>query len=113
MLISKIYRDGGPAISAWDIAGLHIGVDIRGTLNRPGDRDEGWTVEIAMPWKILKEAAPGQKPPKAGDRWRVNFSRVEWQVDVTDARYTKRLRAGTTEPLPETNWVWRPQGAID
>ena len=113
LLLIKPYRDGGPAIHAWDIAGLQIGVDVHGTLNRPGDRDEGWSVEIAMPWKILKEAAPGQKPPKPGDRWRVNFSRVEWQVDVTDGRYTKRLKPGTTEPLPEDNWVWSPQGAID
>jgi hypothetical protein len=30
---------------------LQVGIDVRGTINRPGDRDEGWTVEIAMPWK--------------------------------------------------------------
>ena len=46
LMLMKPYRDGGPAIHAWDIAGLQVGVDIRGTINRPGDRDEGWTVEI-------------------------------------------------------------------
>src|SRR6267143_4297485 len=105
--------DGGPAIHAWDIAGLQVGVDVRGTLNRPGDADEGWTVEIAMPWKILREAAPDHKPPRPGDRWRVNFSRVEWQVDVSGGRYAKRLKPGTQDLLPENNWVWSPQGAID
>jgi hypothetical protein len=113
LMLIKPYRDGGPAISAWDIAGLHIGVDIRGTLNRPGDRDEGWTVEIAMPWKILREAAPDRRPPKPGDRWRVNFSRVEWQVDVAGGRYAKRVAPGTKDALPENNWVWSPQGAIN
>jgi hypothetical protein len=113
LMLIKPYRDGGPAIHAWDIAGLQIGVDVRGTLNRPGDRDEGWSVEIAMPWKILREAAPDHKPPRSGDRWRVNFSRVEWQVDVTDGRYAKRLEPGTKTPRPEDNWVWSPQGAID
>ena len=113
LMLLKPYRDGGPAINAWDIAGLKIGVDVRGTLNRPGDRDEGWTVEIAMPWKILREAASDRRPPKAGDRWRVNFSRVQWLVDVTDGRYAKRLRPGTQDPLPEHNWVWSPQGAIN
>ena len=113
LLLIKPYRDGGPAIHAWDIAGLKIGIDVRGTLNRPGDRDDGWTVEIAMPWKILRETARGQKPPQPGDRWRVNFSRVQWQTDVTEARYVKRLKPGTKDPLPEDNWVWSPQGAID
>lgn len=113
LMLVKPYRDGGPAIHAWDIAGLQVGVDVRGTSNRPGDRDEGWTVEIAMPWKILREAAPNHKAPRPGDRWRVNFSRVEWQVDVTDGRYVKRLEPGTTDRLPENNWVWSPQGAID
>ena len=113
LLLIKPYRDGGPAIHAWDIAGLLVGVDVRGTINRPSRRDEGWTVEIAMPWTILKEAAPEHRPPRPGDRWRVNFSRVEWQVDVVNGRYAKRLKPGSTDPLPEDNWVWSPQGAID
>ena len=113
LMLLKPYRDGGPAIHGWDIAGLQVGIDVRGTVNRPGDRDEGWTVEIAMPWKILREAAPERRAPKPGERWRVNFSRVEWQVDVVDGRYAKRLAPGTTEALREDNWVWSPQGAIN
>ena len=121
LLLIKPYRDGGPAIHAWDIAGLKIGIDVRGTLNRPGDRDTGWSVEIAMPWAILRETAPGRKTPQIGDRWRVNFSRVQWQVDpgagpstpLGTGGYVKRMRPGTTTPLPEDNWVWSPQGAID
>ena len=113
LMLIKPYRDGGRAIDAWDIAGLQVGIDIRGTINRPGDRDDGWTVEVAMPWRILREAAPGRKPPQSGDRWRVNFSRVEWQVDATDGRYGKRLKPGMKDPLPEDNWVWSPQGAIN
>ncbi len=113
LLLIKPYRDGGPAIHAWDIAGLQVGVDVRGTLNQPGDRDDGWTVEIAMPLKVLAEAAPGHKPPGRGDRWRLNFSRVEWQVDAAGASYAKRLAPGSKDPISEDNWVWSPQGAID
>ncbi len=113
LMLIKPYRDGGRAIDAWDIAGLQVGIDLRGTINRPGDRDEGWTVELAMPWRILREAAPDRKPPQPGDRWRVNFSRVEWHIDVTDGRYAKRVKPGTKDPLPEANWVWSPQGAIN
>lgn len=114
LMLVKPYRDGGPAIHAWDIAGLQARVDVKGTINRPGDRDDGWTIELALPWTILKEAAPAPRGvPKPGDRWRVNFSRVEWQVDVVEAKYSKRLQAGSKNPLPESNWVWSPQGAID
>lgn len=113
LMLLQPYRDGGPPIDGWDIAGLRVGVDVRGTINRPGDRDEGWTVEMALPWKALREAAPGQKAPRAGDRWRINFSRVEWQTDVKDGAYVKRLDAGSGKPLPEDNWVWSPQGAVD
>jgi Carbohydrate family 9 binding domain-like len=113
LMLVQPYRDSGPAIHAWDIAGLQLGVDVQGTINRPGDRDDRWTVEIAMPWKILREAAPGRRPPRAGDQWRVNFSRVEWQVDVVQGAYAKRLDAKTGKPLPEDNWVWSPQGAVD
>ena len=82
LLLIQPYRDGGPAIHAWDIAGLRTAVDLRGTINRPEDRDEGWSIETAIPWKILAEAAPRRARPRAGDQWRVNFSRVQWQLDV-------------------------------
>jgi hypothetical protein len=113
LMLVKPYRDGGPAITAWDVAGLRSAVALRGTLNRPGDRDEGWTVEIAIPWRVLQETAPGKRPPQPGDQWRVNFSRVEWLTDQKDGRYLKRLDTTTGKPLPPDNWVWSPQGVID
>lgn len=115
LLLLQPYRDGGPALNAWDIAGLKTAVDVRGTINRSGDRDEGWTVEIAMPWKVLREAAAGGRAPRHGEHWRVNFSRVEWQMDIKEgaAGYTKRLDARTGKPFPEDNWVWSPQGAVN
>jgi hypothetical protein len=113
LLLVQPYRDGGPAVHAWDIAGLEVGVDVRGTINRPGDRDEGWTLEIAMPWSILREAAPAHRAPRAGEQWRVNFSRVQWRTLVRDGAYAKERDPSTSRPLPEQNWVWSPQGAIN
>ena len=113
LMLVQPYRDGGPAIHAWDIAGLKSGVHVRGTINKPGDRDEAWTVEIAMPWDILREAAPSKSAPRPGDQWRVNFSRVEWHVDAFDGKYVKRRDSQGGKPLPEENWVWSPQGAVN
>jgi hypothetical protein len=113
LLLIQPYRDGGPAIHAWDIAGLRTAVDLRGTINRPADRDDGWSIEMAIPWKMLAESAPRRARPRPGDQWRVNFSRVQWQLDVREGRYAKRLDHRTGKPLPEDNWVWSPQGAIN
>jgi len=41
--------------------------------------------------------------------WRIDFSRVEWLVDIIDGKYRKIPR----EMRPEDNWVWSPQGVID
>ncbi len=66
LFLVRPYRDGGPAIHAWDIQGLKTAVKLAGTLNQPGDKDKSWFVEIAMPWDILKEAAGRQGGAEAG-----------------------------------------------
>lgn len=113
LLLPQPYRDGGSAIDGWDIAGLEVGVDIRGTLNKPGDKDDGWSVELALPWKILEETSAHKRAPRDGEQWRINFSRVEWHTDIVDGHYVKRTNAETKKPLPEDNWVWSPQGAVN
>lgn len=107
LILKKPYIDGGPALNEWEIPGLKTAVHIRGTLNKPTDRDESWTLEIALPWKVLSEFSKQDAPPRNGDIWRVNFSRVEWQIEIKDGKYQKV--AGTKED----NWVWSPTGIID
>jgi len=112
LLIAKPYRDGAPAINAWDIQGLKSAVKIYGTLNNPNDEDEKWTLEIAFPWQVLKECAPEGRKPKDGEQWRVNFSRVNWKMKVKDGKYKKKINPKTNKAFPESNWVWSPQGVI-
>jgi len=112
LLLIRPYRDGGPAVHAWDIQGLQTAVHLDGSLNDPTDTDGGWTVEIALPWDVLKECAHRPAPPGNGDIWRVNFSRVQWQLDSFGGSYRKRCAPGTNTPMPEDNWVWSPQGLI-
>lgn len=103
----KPYRDGGPALNEWEIPGLKTAVHVDGTLNDPSDTDTGWSVELALPWTVLGEFARRPSPPRPGDQWRVNFSRVEWDIEIVDGRYRK------IPNRPEHNWVWSPQGVID
>jgi hypothetical protein len=112
LLLVKSYRDGGPAVNAWDIANLRTAVKLDGTLNDPSDEDAGWTLEIAIPWKVLAECAHRSAPPQSGDSWWINFSRVEWRREVVEGRYGKSRDPATGKDLPEDNWVWSPQGLI-
>ena len=107
LLLTKPYKDGGRVLNAWEIVGLKTGVHVDGTLNDPSDTDKGWTLEIKWPWKGLQEIAGGVLPPKDGDNWRINFSRVEWDTTIEAGKYQK------VKGRPEHNWVWSPQGVID
>jgi hypothetical protein len=112
LLLIKPYRDGGPAVNAWEITGLETAVSCDGTLNDPRDRDRGWSVEIAIPWTALRECTHVQVPPTQEETWRINFSRVEWHLQVVDGAYGKQKNKSTGKDLPEENWTWSPQGLI-
>lgn len=107
LFLPKPYRDGGSADNSWDIVGLRTAVHIDGTLNDPADTDRGWSVEIVMPWAAFDRHPDGGQPPAPGETWKVNFSRVEWDIEIEDAKYTK------IKGRPEHNWVWSPMGLID
>jgi len=62
----------------WDFPGAQTAVQVQGTINDDSDKDKGWTVELAFPWKGMKWLAEADKrslPPKDGDVWRLDFSR--------------------------------------
>src|SRR6185295_8701473 len=82
--LSRAYSERGLADFGWSPPGLRAAVAVDGTLNDPSDTDRGWTVEIAIPHEALADHGTTAVPPRPGDVWRINFSRVEWQHDVVD-----------------------------
>jgi hypothetical protein len=107
LFLPKPYKDKGSADDGWEIPGLKTAVQVNGTLNDPRDADKSWTLEIAIPWKAFGASARMPLPPRSGDQWRVNFSRVEWRHELHEGRY--RRVPGTKED----NWVWSPQGKVN
>jgi hypothetical protein len=114
--LRRPYRSGGPALHEWDTPGLKVAVHLDGTINDPSDTDRSWTCEMAIPWTALRPlpdpagAPPAQRaamPPRPGDTWRINFSRVHWDIEPHGTGYRK------VEGRPEWNWVWTPQWVID
>ena len=111
LLLAKPYRDGGKPDLSWDVKSMETGVDIQGTINDATDLDNRWTVEIKIPFQSLAKNANGMLPLH-GTIWRINFSRVEYDVEIQDNHYyRKKNEAGKL--IPEHNWVWSPQGLID
>ena len=117
LMLLKPYRDDlihNVAIDNWNFNGLKSSVHIDGTLNNPNDTDKGWSIEIAVPMDAMIEVSATGKLPVNGEQYRMDFSRVEWDMDVIDGKYRKRTQVieGKRKPIPEHNWVWSPQGVI-
>ncbi len=57
-------------------------VRVRGTADKAGDADQGWDVEIAIPWAAVRGRDQTMKvntPPQVGDRWKLNVVRVDYR----------------------------------
>ncbi|MBQ8888658.1 MAG: carbohydrate-binding family 9-like protein [Bacteroidaceae bacterium] len=93
LILEKPYRVGGDFLLQWDCPGIQSAIYIDGTLNNPKDEDKFWSVEMAIPRQALTLSFNNLL--KAGNTWRINFSRVEWLKK------------------PEENWVWTATGRID
>jgi hypothetical protein len=59
----------------WNCRGLKIGTSIKGTLNNPGDIDEYWSLEMAIPFSSLTG-----KAPKYEDEWTFQLAGYDYSV---------------------------------
>lgn len=87
----------------WDYPGLRKAVHVDGTLNDSGDTDQGWTVELALPWSGLDILAKGDGrslPPADGDVWRMDFSRFNTYKAPPPSR-------------DSGGWAWSSHGVWD
>lgn len=130
LLLNKPYNDGGGENSTrvYGPAGFDmfppqgtakVATYVTGTLSDPTTPHTYWTAEIALPFNKLVVNTTATAPPSVGDMWRINFSRVEWGVQVVQTTNGSRYWLApscTTCPIPgtvaEDNWVWSPQGSI-
>jgi hypothetical protein len=96
-------RGGRTGYWNWDFPGLRSAVHVDGTLNDHRDRDRGWSVELALPWSGFEAlaAADGRSlPPRAGDLWRMDFSRFNQYKAAPPA-------------IDSGGWAWSPHGVWD
>jgi hypothetical protein len=68
-----------------------VKVALRGKPN-DDDADEGYSVELAIPWSAFQAGKTPAPPPAAGDTWRMNFF-------VMDARPKGQRAVGWSPPM--------------
>ncbi len=61
-------------IKRFDMRGVILATDLRGTLNVPGDKDSGWSLEVAIPFANFSDLTR-DIPPRPGSSWRINLNR--------------------------------------
>jgi len=115
LYMTKPYRDDGWNDGKFELPGIKHAVHIDGKLNSFNQKDKGWSVEYAIPWKALKVYANRPSPPSDGDQWRVNLLRIEHHITFNPKKSDKlpNLPIGMPENIRENFGSWTPLGAID
>ena len=60
-----------------DRFGIESAVRLRGTLDQRTDRDQGWSVEMRIPWASLMHTGGRPEP---GDEWRFALCRYDYDI---------------------------------
>jgi hypothetical protein len=106
----------------WDPK-MKSAVVVRGTIDKGGDKDEGYVVEAAIPWAAFEKGAKNH-PPKPGDSWRMNFYAMEnnggtaWSPILGQGNFHRASRFGrvtwsTKESLAAADAGTGDPGAAD
>lgn len=77
----------------WQLASF-----IRGTLNARGDNDEGWGLEVAIPWENFVELTGKTTHPDTGAVWTANLNR--WDGVEPNRRLSQWSDSGLKTPNP-------------
>ena len=78
--LDQFRPDGERPETPWNPDGIRIATSRTGSLNDERDIDASWTVEVAFPFAALGETLV--RPPRAGDKWRLNLHRLENDMRV-------------------------------
>lgn len=112
----KVEPQGPFGHEDWDPK-MKTAVTVKGTLDKSEDKDEGYTVEAAIPWKAFEKGAKSL-PPKPGDTWRFNFyamannGGVAWSPILGQGNFHKASRFGRVTWATK-EWILAQAAAAD
>ncbi|MDD5678113.1 MAG: carbohydrate-binding family 9-like protein [Kiritimatiellae bacterium] len=92
----------------WNCTGMTHAVTVQGTLNQPNDVDQGWSVEMAIPFSSLAfVSGKAAFPPADGDIWKVHLGRrfaPAPSTSATEAQYWTWPRVGERDCHRADTW---------
>lgn len=98
-LFDYFYAFGSVLLKRFNLSGVELATNILGTLNQTGDKDSGWTLELAIPWTDFKELRRDKTAaPAAGETWRVNLNR--WDGTEPARRLSQWSDSGMAKANP-------------
>jgi hypothetical protein len=113
-VLNKPYKDGHSIQNPYNLASTRTAVFVDGETNSPLTECTKWCVEAAFSLRDLVQFDRlHHRVAQPGDVWRVNFSRVQYQLRTVLDDVTQQL---VYEKLPDTredNIVWAPTGVVD
>ncbi len=72
VMYDYLLHDSVSFFKRFDMTDLKIGTHLRGTLNERDDVDEGWGLEVAIPWANFEVLS---RRPQVGAVWTANLNR--------------------------------------
>ncbi len=72
VLYDYVMYNSGKLFKQFDLRGVKLATHIDGTLNMRGDKDKGWSLEVAIPWSNFDALS---KRPEPGAVWSANINR--------------------------------------
>jgi hypothetical protein len=97
ILYDYLYVFSQRLLKNYDLPGTQLATSIKGTLNMSGDRDQGWSLEVAIPWRAFADLTDNPVP-KLGDRWIANMNR--WDGTEPNRRLSQWSDSGMVKPNP-------------
>jgi hypothetical protein len=99
VLYDYLNYDSRTLFKRFDATGVRIAVALAGTRNDRNDIDDGWTLEIAIPWENFERLS--RLPPQPGTVWKANLNR--WDGVEPDRRMSI-----WSDPMNEDSWPHVP-----
>ena len=96
VLFDYYYAFPGKNDYSLNLEGVQLKTSLRGSMNKGDDQDQGWSLELAIPWQSLNKVAEQLPPTKT--TWRAQINR--W--DGTEAK-GRRLSMWCHSGLKKSN----------
>lgn len=95
---SNRYHSQGTRPTFWDCPNVQVATNVRGTLNDPTDDDDGWSLEIAIPFDSIPWMK-GRTLPIDGEEWSTHLARYDYSVFLNNG-----CELSSSTPFTKTNF---------